>query len=380
MTDVAAAEVPAQPAPPVLPPPDAEVEIGAPVAVAAAPAEKVDQAAPEGEASVAAPELAYPNGSVSELIVDHMIDSEGDQSIAQIIAGLGGTVSRNTVESGVFRLHQKGRLLRISPGVYRLGPEKPAEAPKPAPQPEPEPVRSDGHTTEEWFAALEAYFQNTTNWNPERFGPPPDERPNRIPPHVAMRFNDRLRKREERRRDREAAATRQAEADRQLRDRLVAGCFGNVNLGAGIQDMSPVRAMLADGIPLEDVLIGLKRVVDRRIEPRAAPISSWREPRFLESVARTALLRGLLPRLVDAWSKAPAKAVERAEASAATPAPVASESAATVPLENHHTAMPPSTLMSTPVTNELSSDARNSATLATSSGLPSRPSRVFPSM
>jgi len=36
--------------------------------------------------------------------------------------------------------------------------------------------------------------------------------------------------------------------------------------------------------------------------------------------------------------------------------------------QSHQTAMPPSTLMSTPVTNELSSEARKRATLATSSG------------
>src|SRR5258705_9937681 len=42
--------------------------------------------------------------------------------------------------------------------------------------------------------------------------------------------------------------------------------------------------------------------------------------------------------------------------------------------------MPPSTTTSTPVTYELSSDARNSATFATSSGRPRRPNSVLPSM
>jgi isoquinoline 1-oxidoreductase subunit beta len=44
----------------------------------------------------------------------------------------------------------------------------------------------------------------------------------------------------------------------------------------------------------------------------------------------------------------------------------------------HQTAIPPSTFTSTPVTNDDSSEARKSATFATSSGLPSRPSNVFP--
>src|SRR5882757_1254785 len=46
----------------------------------------------------------------------------------------------------------------------------------------------------------------------------------------------------------------------------------------------------------------------------------------------------------------------------------------------HQTFIPPSTTMSTPVTYELSSEARNSATLATSSGRPRRPNSVLPSI
>src|SRR5882724_10949320 len=47
---------------------------------------------------------------------------------------------------------------------------------------------------------------------------------------------------------------------------------------------------------------------------------------------------------------------------------------------DHQTFIPPSTTISTPVTYELSSEARNSATFATSSGRPRRPSSVLPSM
>ncbi|SRR6266566_4467973 len=297
MTDTVAIQTPAGPAPvPPAPDPAAEVETAPP-----------DQAALEGEAPTAAPEIAYSNGSTSELVVDHFIDTEGDQSMNQIKAAL-PHIDPNTIESAVRRLWEKGRLLRISPGVYRLAPEKPPEPAKPASP--PEPVRGDEMSDEEWLAALEAYFQNTTNWNPERFGPPPDVRPNRIPPHVALRFNDRLRKREERRKDREAAAARQAAADDALRSRLIEVCRGNFQPGPGINDLTVVRAMLADGVPLEHILIGLKRTVDRRIEPQAAPIASWREPRFLEAVAKSVLLGVMLPATVKAWSSAtaPAKA------------------------------------------------------------------------
>jgi hypothetical protein len=47
---------------------------------------------------------------------------------------------------------------------------------------------------------------------------------------------------------------------------------------------------------------------------------------------------------------------------------------------DHQTFMPPSTTISTPVTYELSSEARNRATFATSSGRPRRPNSVLPSM
>jgi hypothetical protein len=88
--------------------------------------------------------------------------------------------------------------------------------------------------------------------------------------------------------------------------------------------------MLADGVPVEHILIGIKRRCDRRIDPQAPSLTSWREPRLLESVARSALLGGLLPKLVATWAAAgtvPAKAVERAEASPGTPGPAPPENA-----------------------------------------------------
>jgi hypothetical protein len=134
MTDVAAIEMPPELVPPV---PEGTVEVDvAPTEamepVAAAPVETVDQAAPDGDAAVAS-ELVYPNGgSTSAAVLDHFADSAegGDQSIAQIIAGLGGTVSRNTIESAVRRLHEARRLLRVAPahtGLRRRGsPSRPS--------------------------------------------------------------------------------------------------------------------------------------------------------------------------------------------------------------------------------------------------------------
>jgi hypothetical protein len=79
--------------------------------------------------------------------------------MAQIKAGL-SNVRPGTVEVAVRREWQQGRLLRVAPGVYRLAPPKPPE---------------DGHTEEEWFAALEAWVVDHTSWDTERLGPQPDD-------------------------------------------------------------------------------------------------------------------------------------------------------------------------------------------------------------
>jgi hypothetical protein len=314
MTDAVAIEAPAEPVP-VLAAPDvaAELEAAAPDA-AASPAE-----APAAAAERVMPEIEHPIGSLRQAVLDALIDNEGPRTVSQIIAHMPVGTSRNSGESAIKREFDSGRIVRTSPGHYRLAPVKPAEPPKPTPTPDPPKASEDNRTTEQWFALLEAWDADPSCWNVERDGPPPDQPDCRVLLLIKVRFADRLRKREERRKDREAAAAKQTEADAALRAKLIAGCFGNVTLGAGINDLAPIKAMLADGVPLEHVLIGLKRVTDRRIDPKATPISSWREPRVLESVARSVLLGGLLPRLVDAWSKAgiaPQKPTDASEASA----------------------------------------------------------------
>jgi hypothetical protein len=117
MTDAAASEVPAEPAPLVQPASDDTEAPSARVPAAGAPAEMPADAP-------ALPEIEHPIGPTRQAVLDHMLDSEGDQSMAQIIAGV-GNASRNTVETAVRREYESGRLLRISPGVYRLAPRNP---------------------------------------------------------------------------------------------------------------------------------------------------------------------------------------------------------------------------------------------------------------
>jgi hypothetical protein len=316
MSEVAAIEVPADPVLPVLSSSGAAAEIDA------APPKAPEAAASAGPAAERALpfEIEHAVGATRQAVLDHFLDSEGDQSMAQIKAALANMLP-GTVEAAVRREWQQGRLLRISPGTYRLAP--PPKPPEPRKRPStPPPPTPDEETT--WFVALEAWVVDRASWDVEKLGPPADARDHRIPPDIATRFADRLRKREERCRDREAALARQAEADAALHAKLIAGCFGNVMTGPGINDLAPIKAMLADGVTLEHVLIGLKRVTDRRLDPRAPPIASWREPRFLESVARSVLIGGLLPQLMATWAAAgtaPAKVVDRAEASPGTPGP-----------------------------------------------------------
>jgi hypothetical protein len=332
MSDIVTTEAPAEPVPPISPEPELEAESAPPEAApeaaepaAAASAEKVDQAAPEGDAPGDAPEIAFANGSTSDLIVNHFIDSaeSGDQSMTQIKAAL-PHIAGNTIESAVRRLVERGRLIRVAPGVYRLGPETPAEPAKPAAPPPPRP-------TEEatWFEALEHWAVDPSTWDVEELGPRPNEPDNKIPPDVRLRFADRRRKRQERERDREAALAKQAEADAALRAKLIHGCFNNVVLGApGLSDLSPIRAMLRD-VDIQFVMLGLKRRTDKRIDPQAAPIASWRDERFLTEVARAALLGGLLPQLVQGWKAAgtaQAKLASASEASPAIPEPAPPES------------------------------------------------------
>jgi hypothetical protein len=160
------------------------------------------------EARPSAEEPAVPvPGSLRARVVDHLVDTAeaGPQSVAMIISGV-GNYSRNTVEQCLRRMRESGEIERVGPGQYVLGkPEPPADPPKPtAPAPEP---------------------------------PAPD-------PEAARLEADRERKREQRRRDAEAAAARRIEADRQLRDQLLAETNGNFNPGPDLDDVSPIRGAL----------------------------------------------------------------------------------------------------------------------------------------
>ena len=221
-------------------------------------------------------------------MLDHLVDTAeaGPQSVSAILAALPPGTSRNTAESAIKRNFDAGLIERVAPGTYVLAKPKPPAPPKPQP---PEPFRSDGTTDQQWFSWIEEWKASGVR---KGLGNPPDQSGHLVPMDVIFKYGERVRKREQRRKDAEAAAAKQAAADAEL--------------------------------------IGLKRTVDRRIDPRAAPIVSWRDERFLRAVARSALLDGLLPNLVATWKAAgttPQQSVKRAEPSPAVRVPVQQENA-----------------------------------------------------
>jgi hypothetical protein len=103
-----------------------------------------------------------------------------------------------------------------------------------------------------------------------------------VPPAVISKHSERVRKREERRRDREAATARQAAADAELReqqeaedfkllDALLTACNGNYSRTAALADPRPIHVMLNSGVPIEEIISTIKCKVDRRAYPRTRP-------------------------------------------------------------------------------------------------------------
>ena len=111
MTDAVPIEEPVPPVPEAV----AEVEAAPPEAAVPASAEVP---------AAALFEIEHPIGPVRQGVLDHLVDSEGPQTVAQIIAGL-GNYSRGTIESAIKREFDAGRIERVAPGTYRLAPPRP---------------------------------------------------------------------------------------------------------------------------------------------------------------------------------------------------------------------------------------------------------------
>jgi hypothetical protein len=254
-----------------------------------------EAAEPEPPQAAAAPEVeSEDKRTAREKVLDHLTDSEGPQTVSEIIAGT--ALSRNTCEQAIFRAVQAVQIERLSQGVYRLAPPKPLA-----------PSRN-GHTNDEWIALIEAWQANPTTWNVERDGPPPNDPNHRIPLDVVGRFKDRQAREAKEREKREGAAAKQTAADRELRNQLLATCRGNFMPGPDLNDLSPIKLIL-ETVPLDYVLYAIRQKVDRRCFPGNPPLASWRDPKFLRAVADNYCGGVVIPSMVAAWEaagKAPA--------------------------------------------------------------------------
>ena len=276
-------------------------------AIAEAPAEPVPLA-PEAIAELeAAPPQAAPAAQVAERtlpfdvdhlgllrrsVLDHLLDTEGPQSVAQIVASMPPGTTRGSAESAIKREYDAGRIERVGAGLYVLGKPKPPNQPKPAP---PDPVHND-----QWFAWLDEW-RASDQWKGP--GNPPGQAGCLVPMDIISKFNDRVRKREQRRKEADEAAAKRAAADAELRARLLATCNGNYLPGPGLDDMTPIKAIL-ELVPVDYILYAIRQKVDKRCFPGNPPLASWRDPKFLRAVADNYCGGVVIPSMVAAWEAA----------------------------------------------------------------------------
>src|SRR5712672_3348334 len=253
-----------------------------------APAESVPPEAAAAPAPEAERETEV-NKSARERVIDHLTDSERPQSVEQILAGTG--LNRNACEQAIFRAKKAEQIIWVAPGVYALAPPKPL------------PSSRNGHSNEEWVARIEAWQVNPASWNIEEDGPPPNDPNHRIPLDVVGRFKNRQARDAKEREQREATAARQAAADRQLRDQLLAATGGNFTPGPGLDDLASIK-MALELIPLDSILSSIRMKTDRRIYPPNEPATSWRERRLLQKIAEDYCRDVIVPSMLKAWSEA----------------------------------------------------------------------------
>src|SRR5258708_29990092 len=134
-----------------------------------AAAENAEPVPPALDAAPAPEVETEDNRAARQKVLDHLTDSEGPQTVAEIIQGTG--LIRNTAEQAIFRAVQAGQIERTAPGTYKLAAPKP---PRP-PSPEPPPPSPAGHTDEAWIARIEAWQVNPASWNLDEEGPPPKD-------------------------------------------------------------------------------------------------------------------------------------------------------------------------------------------------------------
>jgi hypothetical protein len=253
-------------------------------------------------------------GVLRRAVLDHLVDTEGPQNVAQILAAMPPGTTRGSGESAIRREWEAGRVERVGAGLYVLAKPKPPKSPKrqsasPPPTPTEEAI---------WLEALEAWAVDPASWNVEAFGPAQNV-PNQIPSEIKSKFNDRLRKRAERRREADAAAAKRSAADRDLRDKLIAVTGGNIIRSSALDDVAPIKLAM-QVVPLDRILYAIRCKVDKKMYPGNEPATSWSEPRLLKAIAEDYARSVLVPSMIAAWTAAGTAPATTTRASSLPPA------------------------------------------------------------
>jgi hypothetical protein len=307
--------------------------------------------------------------SARELVLDALLDADGPMTPDMAMAATGIT-SRDSVHQALHRLVEAGDAIRVETGLYvkappgakRPPPTRPdgmakfiASAPDGSPlQPAP-PKPAVPEADVELFRALLIACNGRVNTNHPPGGGVTDLRVPKsmigngadleedILPVLRSRVGDLAQRplvswsepwfvngvaAAHRRRlvaaQKPAAPAAPAIDDEELLDALMDAAGGNYYTNTSIlDDLSPVKVILADGLDLEeDVLAALRTKVDRRQAPSAPALESWAQPTFLAAVAETHLRRVLIPAMVATWTKkARGAAVQTPEPPVAVSAP-----------------------------------------------------------
>jgi hypothetical protein len=200
--------------------------------------------------------------SYRQRILDAFEDNEGDLTVVQLMQDTG--LNRNAVDSTLSVMVKRGLVLRVAQGLYRLAP--PALAPELPPAPAEQP-RADGVSAEQWLDWLWSWHRSGQWAGP---GNPPDRVDGIItancvvPLDVWMTFLGQ----------RDAIAKQQAE-DAALRDQLLPAANGNIIRGSGLNDVRPLRVMLASGVDMATIEQVIRAKHDRRSYPKNLPLQSW---------------------------------------------------------------------------------------------------------
>src|SRR5260370_42246319 len=121
----------------------------------------------------AASEVGAP--TARQLVIDFFTDTEGDQTVDQVMAGTGIT-SRDAAHQALHRAAEAGLIERVAVGGYRIAPVKPPAANPAAPPPPaepPEPEVREVHTDAQSIALIEP-FHPPSQVDPGRAGLTPD--------------------------------------------------------------------------------------------------------------------------------------------------------------------------------------------------------------